>query len=62
MLLPSDYDHAASRVGLFRMLPYCRADQSPLPAAMVQRRRAPKTNFCWHVWDWRQHQHADRHL
>jgi hypothetical protein len=51
MLLPSDFDHAASRGDLFRNPNYCRRIVLTSRPKWFAGRHTPKTNFVWHCWD-----------
>jgi predicted RNA methylase len=53
MLLPADFDHAATRVGLFRQRAYSMRIVLTSRPRWFAGESTPKTNFVWHVWDWR---------
>jgi hypothetical protein len=51
MLLPSDFDHAVTRAGLFRSANYAMRIVLTARPKWFDGGATPKTNFVWHVWD-----------
>lgn len=51
MLLPSDFDHAASRQPLFRHRAFAARINLTSRPRWFDGDATPKANFCWFVWD-----------